>query len=227
MNKRPDRRQVLKGATAACAALLLPGKTESVVPGLRITGQDVEIQVAPVSAHTARLTILRTSALEDGRTMAVAGDGSLVQTSWGAPIVKLRIPGRPRTAKMGNLIVKVTSDPVAFAIETLKGARLQYLSVDKDTGAVSFTTGDSPLLGLGEGGPQFDRRGSTDTMISGQGGYKLATHGGRVPIPWLIGTSGWAMFINSPFGTFDFSGPQNRFIPDPQAKWPLDIFFVG
>jgi len=85
MNKRPDRRQVLKGATAACAALLLPGKTESVVPGLRITGQDVEIQVAPVSAHTARLTILRTSALEDGRTMAVAGDGSLVQTSWGRP----------------------------------------------------------------------------------------------------------------------------------------------
>src|SRR5256885_4552362 len=33
---------------------------------------------------------------------AVAGDGSLVQTSWGAPIVKLRIPGRARTAKMGD-----------------------------------------------------------------------------------------------------------------------------
>src|SRR3989440_343855 len=227
MNKRPDRRQVLKGATAACAALLLPGKTESAVPGLRIAGQDAEIQVAPVSAHTARLTILLTSALEDGRTMAVAGDGSLVETSWGAPIVKLRIPGRARTAKMGNLIVKVTSDPVAFTIETLKGARLQHLSVHKDTGVVSFSTGDSPLLGLGEGGPQFDRRGSTDRMRSGQGGFQLRTHGGRVPIPWLIGTAGWAMFIHQPFGTFDFSGTESKFQPaGPEAALPLDIFFV-
>src|SRR6266550_107331 len=228
MNKRPDRRQVLKGATAACAALLLPGKTESAVPGLRIAGQDAEIQVAPVSAHTARLTILLTSALEDGRTMAVAGDGSLVQTSWGAPIVKLRIPGRARTAKMGNLIVKVASDPVAFTIETLKGRRLQHLSVDKDTGVVSFSTGDSPLLGLGEGGPQFDRRRSTDRMRSGQGGFQLRTHGGRVPIPWLIGTAGWAMFIHQPFGTFDFTGAESKFQPaGPHAALPLDIFFVA
>ena len=228
MNKRPDRRQVLKGATAACAALLLPGKTESGVPGLRIAGQDAEIQVAPVSAHTARLTILLTSALEDGRTMAVAGDGSLVQTSWGAPIVKLRILGRARTVKMGNLIVKVTSDPVAFTIETLKGRRLQHLSVDKDTGVVSFSTGDSPLLGLGEGGPQFDRRRSTDRMRSGQGGFQLRTHGGRVPIPWLIGTAGWAMFIHQPFGTFDFTGAESKFQPaGPHAALPLDIFFVA
>src|SRR5256885_9568780 len=81
---------------------------------------------------------------------AVAGDGSLVQTSWGAPIVKLRIRGRARTAKMGNLIVKVASDPVTFTIETLKGRRLQHLSVDKATGVVSFYMADAPLLGLVE-----------------------------------------------------------------------------
>jgi alpha-glucosidase/alpha-D-xyloside xylohydrolase len=89
-------------------------------------------------------------------------------------------------------------------------------------------TGDSPLLGLGEGGPQFDRRGSTDRMHSGQGGYKLGTHGGRVPIPWLIGTSGWAMFFHQPFGTFDFTGPQSKFLPaSPQIALPLDIFLVA
>ena len=88
--------------------------------------------------------------------------------------------------------------------------------------------GASPLLGLGEGGPQFDRRGSTDRMVSGQGGYRLRTHGGRVPIPWLIGTAGWAMFIHQPFGTFDFSGPQSKFHPPtPDAELPLDIFFVA
>ena len=92
---------------------------------------------------------------------------------------------------------------------------------------MGFASGNSPLLGLGEGGPQFDRRGSTDPMIGGQGGYKLATHGGRVPIPWIISTSGWAMFFNQPFGTFDFTGPQSKFLPSsPDAALPLDIFLT-
>ena len=229
MNKQPDRRQILKGAAATCAALLLPARTEATEQALRIAGQSVEIQIAPVSQHTARLTILPlTNSLEHGRAMTVGGDGSLVQTSWGAPILKLRTSSAVRTVKTGNLIVKLSSDPVAFSIETLRGAMVQHLTVDKDRGVVSFITGDSPLLGLGEGGPQFDRRGSIDRMHSGQGGFQLRTHGGRVPIPWLIGTAGWAMFIHQPFGTFDFSGTESKFQPaGPEAALPLDIFFVA
>ena len=229
MNKQPDRRQILKGAAATCAALLLPARTEATEQALRIAGQSVEIQIAPVSQHTARLTILPlTNSLEHGRAMTVGGDGSLVQTSWGAAILKLRTSSAVRTVKTGNLIVKLSSDPVAFSIETLRGAVVQRLTVDRDTGAVSFITGDSPLLGLGEGGPQFDRRGSIDRMRSGQGGFQLRTHGGRVPIPWLIGTAGWAMFIHQPFGTFDFSGTESKFQPaGPEAALPLDIFFVA
>ena len=229
MNKQPDRRQILKGAAATCAALLLPARTEATEQALRIAGQSVEIQIAPVSQHTARLTILPlTNSLEHGRAMTVGGDGSLVQTSWGAPILKLRTSSAVRTVKTGNLIVKLSSDPVAFSIETLRGAVVQRLTVDRDTGAVSFITGDSPVLGLGEGGPQFDRRGSIDRMRSGQGGFQLRTHGGRVPIPWLIGTAGWAMFIHQPFGMFDFSGTESKFQPaGPEAALPLDIFFVA
>src|SRR5438876_218199 len=229
MNKQPDRRQILKGAAATCAALLLPARTEATEQALRIAGPSVEIQIAPVSQHTARLTILPlTNSLEHGRAMTVGGDGSLVQTSWGAAILKLRTSSAVRTVKTGNLIVKLSSDPVAFSIETLRGALVQRLTVDRDTGAVSFITGDSPLLGLGEGGPQFDRRGSIDRMRSGQGGFQLRTHGGRVPIPWLIGTAGWAMFIHQPFGTFDFSGTESKFQPaGPEAALPLDIFFVA
>ena len=102
------------------------------------------------------------------------------------------------------------------------------------TGAMTFALGGSPLLGLGEGGPQFDRRGSTDGMRSGQGGYQLRTHGGRVPVQWLIDTGGWAMFIHQPFGTFDFTGEDGRFTAsdaqsgrDPAAVLPLDLFVVG
>jgi alpha-glucosidase/alpha-D-xyloside xylohydrolase len=63
-------------------------------------------------------------------------------------------------------------------------------------------------------------------MISGQGGYRLATHGGRVPIPWVIGTAGWAMFFHQPLGKFDFAGSKSEFQPS-SSESPLDIFFVA
>ncbi len=189
MKKQHSRRRVLQGAAAACAALLLPGKEEAVEAGLRVAGQDVEIQIAPVSEHTARLTIFPLKHLrEDGQVMPVTGDGSLVQTSWGPPLATLRSLSSPRSVKTGNLKVGVYSDPIVFKISSAKGLALLQLKVDRETGVVSFTTGNAPLLGLGEGGPQFDRRGSTDRIVSGQGGYRLRTHGGRVPIPWIIGT---------------------------------------
>jgi alpha-glucosidase/alpha-D-xyloside xylohydrolase len=73
----------------------------------------------------------------------------------------------------GNLQVHVSQTPLVFTISTLKGREIQRLKIEPATGVVSFATGNSPLLGLGEGGPQFDRRGSTDSMASGQGAYRL------------------------------------------------------
>ena len=47
------------------------------------------------------------------------------------------------------------------------------------------------------------------------------------PIPWLIGTSGWAMFIHSPSGLFDLTGAEGQFIPAGlESSLPLDIFVV-
>ena len=229
MKKLPGRRQVLKGAAAACAALLLPGKEEVADSALRVAGEDVEIQIAPVSRHTVRLTVVPVKrASENGQPMNVMGDGSLVQSSWGPPLATLRGLSSPRTIQAGNLRVKVSADPIAFTIASERGAPIQQMKLDKETGVLSFITGNASLLGLGEGGPQFDRRGSTDRMVSGQGGYKLPTHGGRVPIPWLIGTSGWAMYFHQPFGTFDFTGTESKFLPvSPDAALPLDIFFVA
>jgi alpha-glucosidase (family GH31 glycosyl hydrolase) len=181
--------------------------------------RNLEIQIAPVSDHTFRLTVFSNGG-------SVVTDGSLVQENWGSPIARLHGDVPAQTIRTGNTSVRISLHPLTFSIADAAGKSVQQLSVDAETGSVSFATGNSPLLGLGEGGPQFDRRGSTDRMVSGQGGYRLPTHGGRVPIPWLIGTAGWAMFIHQPFGTFDFSGPQSRFVPGPEAKWPLDIFFV-
>ena len=184
---------------------------------------EIEIQIAPVSARTFRLTVFP---VQDGRLAAVPMDGSLAQSSWGEPVAKLRAPIRAQTISCGDLRIKVSPAPLKFAIETANGEAVNELQVDPGTGALSFSTGTAPLLGLGEGGPQFDRRGSTDRMRSGQGGYQLRTHGGRVPIPWLIGAAGWAMFIHQPYGTFDFTGPQSKFQPSGPAL-PLDVFFVA
>jgi alpha-glucosidase/alpha-D-xyloside xylohydrolase len=43
-----------------------------------------------------------------------------------------------------------------------------------------------------------------------QGGYQLRTHGGRVPVQWLIGPAGWALFVHQPYGVFDLTGARRR-----------------
>jgi alpha-glucosidase (family GH31 glycosyl hydrolase) len=226
MRERWDRRQFLKQFSAATGALMLPAR-RLLANGTLATekNQESEIQIGAVSPHTFRLSVLP---IKNGRASTIPVNGSLVQESWGAPVATLRGDWHAQVVNAGRLRVHVDRSPLTFTIENEKSERIQRLEVDKNTGVVQFETGSVPLLGLGEGGPQFDRRGSVDRMISGQGGYKLKTHGGRVPIPWIIGTSGWALFFHQPFGTFDFSGAQSRFVSDPDNNsLSLDLFFVA
>ena len=197
----------MKRLAATSAAFILPakGRSANCLSALAGPNDDIEIQVASVSEHTLRLSILPA---KNGHAGSIPFNGSLVRTAWDPPIAKLHGGAQAQTIKLGSMTLKFSPDPLTFTLATASGETVQTLTWDRESGAVGFTTGNSPLLGLGEGGPQFDRRGSIDSMISGQGGYKLATHGGRVPIPWIIGTSGWAMFFNQPFGTFDFTGPR-------------------
>ncbi|MCX6629523.1 MAG: DUF5110 domain-containing protein [Candidatus Solibacter sp.] len=206
MGKQFNRREVLG---AAGAVLLGPASVAA--------AGEADVEISQVSAHTFRLTV-------GGDP---ADDGALVQAKWGAPVAKLSGSFPARTVKAGGVSIKLSSNPLALAIVTAKGEPVQQIRMDGETGAVSFVTGSAPLLGLGQGGPQFDRRGSTDRMRSGQGGYQLRTHGGRVPVQWLVGTGGWAMFIPSPYGTFDFTGAESKFLPvSREGALPLDLFFV-
>ena len=218
------RREILKQMAVASTVMMIQSKGTRTKGDARGADRDFEIQVASISAQTLRLSVLPVA---NGRVSAVPMNGSLAQRSWGTVVAKLRGELRAQTVKLGDLSVGISPDPLTFSIANAKGETVQRFTVDQTTGSVSFASGDSPLLGLGEGGPQFDRRGSVDHMVSGQGGYHLATHGGRVPIPWLIGTAGWAIFFHQPFGTFDFTGPVARFQPtNPDAALPLDIFLV-
>ena len=139
---------------AAGTALALRGS--SVAQLSYATGdRHLEIQIVPVSEHTFRLSILA----DHG---SVASDGSLVRENWRAPAAHLQGEVKAQTVNAGGVKVQISPSPLTFSIADNAGKRVQQLVVDSDTGAVSFETGDSPLLGLGEGGPQFDRRGSVD-----------------------------------------------------------------
>ncbi len=225
MSKNWNRRELLAQLVGVSAGMLLPPATTLVSGGLRVAGENCEIHLAPLSRHTVRFSVLP---VKRSRTISVPSDGSLLKASWGVATTEIRGEAQSQTIACGDMKVSFSRSPLTFTIATTQGEMIQQLSIDEETGGVSFLTGDSPLLGLGEGGPQFDRRGSTDRMKSGQGGYQLATHGGRVPIPWIIGTRGWAMFFHQPFGTFDFTGAQSKFLPaSPQTALPLDIFFLA
>jgi alpha-glucosidase (family GH31 glycosyl hydrolase) len=219
MSPRWNRRDVLKGLLASSSAVLIPKPARA---DAQPSESRLEVRITPVSARTFRLSIFPGNTKSVGE---IPTDGALAKNDWGTPIAKLQ-PGPTRTISAGDLRLKVSFLPVSIEVANAKGDVVQQLAWDDSAGTLSFLKGSSPLFGLGEGGPQFDRRGSTDPMISGQGGYQLATHGGRVPIPWIIGTSGWAMFIHQPYGTFDFTGQRAKF----QSSSPgaaLDLFFVG
>src|SRR5262252_4212026 len=214
--------------TASAGALLKaqasphPRKDGEIV----IAGKPVEVVAAPVTLNAVRITV---APLENGKAQPVIDDGSLVPRDWPRPVSRFTAPAAAeQSVKCGNLTLKFSFDPLTIQVDAAGGRQVQRLRIDNKTGSLIFQLGEGPVLGLGEGGPQFDRRGDVDRMRSGQGGYRLRTHGGRVPIPWLIGTGGWAMFIHQPYGTLDLTGSEGKFHPFEAGKaLPADIFFIA
>jgi hypothetical protein len=201
MNEKTSRREALKSIGSAGVVALFDAQALAASDdAIRIAGAPVEITVSSVSAVTARLSV---TPIINGRPQPLPHDGSLARRTWSAPAARITSLTRERQTRCGDLMVKISPDPLIIRVETMDGRLVQQLRLDKQTGALNFMLDDKPALGFGEGGPQFDRRGSTYSNRNGQGGYQLRTHGGRVPIQWLIGTSGWALFIHHPVGAFD------------------------
>lgn len=225
MDEAVSRRDVLKRLGVSSAALFVGGGRGGGFRGLYtdivVAGRPVEIAVAAASRFTVRITV-RPSA---SASTPLPSDGALVDDRAGTPLGRHRSEPFPPIAA-GDLRVSFTSSPPTLHFATKNGEPVQRLRFDEKSGDVAFLLPNGPLYGLGQGGPQFDRKGSVDPMRNGQGGYQLATHGARVPIQWLVGSDGWAMFIHQPEGTFDFSGAEGRFTPAAEGA-ALDVFVVA
>ncbi len=201
--KRVTRREAIKQMSVAGAGLALGGGVLRGQSGdLVVGGSPVEVVVSSVSPVTVRITVLP---IAGGTLAPLPVDGALAQSEWGRALARARAAAPLKQVVAGNLRVRLTETPPTLHVETAKGEVVQTLMLDAATPAMKFRLPKGPLLGMGEGGPQFDRKGSVDRGRSGQGGYQLRTHGGRVPIQWLIGTDGWGMFIHQPLGAFDLA----------------------
>ena len=221
MPRRLSRRQALQQiATAGAGAMLAPAVLFGQQGDIVINGVPVRVAVSEVKPWGARITLLPIA----DRAAVVPQDGALT------PAFASHAAGAAhmRTATLSNgMSVQFTAGPPTLHIAK-RGAPIQRLTFDAGGTTMTFSLPKGPLLGFGEGGPQFDRKGATYTNRSGQGGYRLQTHGGRVPIQWLIGASdGWGVFLHQPLGAFDLTGAEGVFTPSGNAFAPFDIFVVA
>jgi alpha-glucosidase/alpha-D-xyloside xylohydrolase len=206
------RRDAVKALGMAGAAWTLRLDADGQGTPLAVAGTPVEVRLSALSDATLRVSIVGRDLKPDLNL-----DGAL------AAFDERRADGGVGTHTVGKLRVSVTAAPVTVKVADASGKAIQEFAVD-DSGSLQFLAGNAPLLGFGEGGAQFDRRGVVDTMRNGQGGYQLRTHGGRVPIQWLIGTEGWGVFVHQPFGAFDLRGDRVKLTAAPLL--PLDCFLV-
>jgi alpha-glucosidase/alpha-D-xyloside xylohydrolase len=231
MSRAVSRREALARLSAAGASTVLAahstafGTSPPPDSPLIVAGRPIEVWISVLNKRTARISLLPLR--EDGRVPTIEDDIVPVQKRWSAPVAKLRSGPASQMISWGEKRISVSADPITFVVESAGKKILQRIEVRPENGAVRFLLGGGPVFGLGEGGPQFDRRGSVYSTVHGQGVPGLGIFGARMPIPWLIGTEGWGLFFHLPQAKFDLTNEDGIFEPEGSASpFPLDLFIV-
>ena len=201
--------------------LLLLGVTPaSVLYAQPITtaGHPARLIIRQAGDHSIRITLKPLSFHEDEPFSP-----ALTDSPYPAPDLVLTQLSGPVSHRVGALMVQVSPDPLTVKVSTPEGMIIQQLIFYPDT-TLSFLIGDAPLLGLGEGGHkpvpgvdwrlqpiEFDRRGRLQEMSPR---WQSDAYGSRNPVPLMIGTEGWALFIAGPWGQIDLrQAGHGLFIP--------------
>lgn len=201
-----------------------PQSTLATAEAIKLAGKACEMWVTLVGPHTLRVSLLPVSSA--GQVQQVEEDIILVPRRWPAAAAILRSRKESRKISWGESELVLSGDPPQVSIGS-GGSILQQLEFRPEDASVRFLMSQEPVWGLGEGGRQFDRRGAAYPMRHGERVPDLRTDGARLPIPWVIGAGGWALFFHTPFGTFDLTGRKGVFQPRTgQPALPLDVFAV-
>src|SRR5215469_559510 len=151
-----NRRNFLQRTSIAASVLPSVRLGEAVTSTPTIAGQQIELRIASVGLYTTRIGLIP---LQNGHPVEVSSDGSLVSDAWPSSTTILRDSSRTEPVVAGNYRIQISNNPLTLSIAAFDGHPIQSLKVDADRGTVSFAIGSELLLGLGEGGRQFDRRG--------------------------------------------------------------------
>src|SRR6202007_2072544 len=91
--------------------------------------------------------------------------------------LRTRESKRQEEVRVGQLRVTINPKPLTVSIRGADGKLVQELAFQNSTdGAFTFLTA-APVLGLGEGAQQFDRRGALYPMEPSWGGWNRAVLG--------------------------------------------------
>jgi alpha-glucosidase (family GH31 glycosyl hydrolase) len=185
---------------------------------IKSAGQSALLDIRAAGDHSVRITLKPLSFQPE-----FPFSPAIVERKWPAPAISLRTIDAPLTRRVGGLRVAVRSNPLTVVVSDPAGIPITDLTFDPETGSVSFRQNESPILGMGEGGPlmdaktwreqplQFDRRGSFDEMIPR---WQSQAYGSRNPVAMLVGTGGWGLFVATPWVQVDLSGKDRGvFIP--------------
>ena len=197
-------------------------------------GQPAQLDIRSAGTNTLRVTLKPLSFKQDfPATPAVA------VRSWPPPAISLRTLAGRVERSVGRFRVAVERapsavegrvpsavegpEPLRVTVRDAAGRVIQTLRFETD-GPLSFDVGDGPVLGMGEGGPrpvrgtpwreqpvQFDRRGALDTM---EPRWQADMYGSRNPAAVLFGTSGWGLFVATPWVQVDLTDARRgKFLP--------------
>ena len=200
------------------------------------------LALLPASSRVARAQQISTAGQPAQLDIRMSGDASLrvtlkpvsfksefpdnpaiAERKYPPPALSLRDLARPVRGKIGSLTVEVRPNPLTLVVRNAAGQLVQEVAF-ADDGSLSFTLDEHPVLGMGEGGPrpqkaenwrerpvQFDRRGALDTM---EPRWQSDMYGSRNPVAMLLGTSGWGLFVSTPWGQVDLRDPNRGvFLP--------------
>ncbi len=215
----------------ACKAFVLMLAVPLICSQIQIGGRPVVLTITEVSPWTLRLTL---HPLESGKPQPVMEEPILAPREWPSPQLEISDLTGLQSHALESYTLTIGADPLTVKISRPDGQPVQSLIVDSLTAAVKFVIGDGPVLGLGGGGRGFDRRGIFDDMSKGHRSGEYQIFGSRVPIPFLIGTQGWALFVHRPYNAaIDLRREPGRIIPRPEPEipkeeaLPLDLFVIS
>jgi len=122
----------------------------------------------------------------------------------------------------GSLNITISPSPLKIVVS--RGQKTIQELVWTEPNVMSFQT-NAPVLGLGEGEKQFDRRGILHPMDFR---WNSGVYGSTVSSPLAIGTEGWAIFVHTPQVGFDLRGKAgNFFVQSNRPGNSLEFFVIA